>query len=99
VHLRGVRGGADVDTGSGSITIEGVMMDDWRVRAASGSVTLRLPAEAEFDLSARTNSGSIDLAHPLTMSGTVNRRDVHGRVRGGGPSLDVRTASGSIQIH
>jgi DUF4097 and DUF4098 domain-containing protein YvlB len=98
VDVRGVRGGANVQTGSGSITIAGAMTDAWRVRASSGSVTVQLPADAAFDLNARTGSGSINVAHPLTLSGVINRREVRGRVRGGGPSLDVSASSGSIRI-
>ncbi len=75
--------------------------------AGSGGITVRLSSEAAFDLYARTSSGSISTDHPLTVQGTikrrelrgkVQRRELRGKVRGGGYLVDMRTGSGSIHI-
>lgn len=98
IRLRGVQGAAEVSTGSGSITVDGQMAGDWSLRAASGSITVRLPGEAGFEMYARTSSGRIESAHPITVSGTISRREIRGTVRGGGPRLEVSTSSGTIRI-
>lgn len=98
VELAGVRGAARVRTGSGSITAEGTPTGDWSLHTSSGSVTVRLPGQLAFDLRARSSSGSIETAHPVTGEGQLSRRQLTGRVRGGGPRIDLSTASGSIRV-
>jgi len=98
VRLRGINGGLQVDSASGDVTVQGTPGDGWQVSSASGEVTLELPAGAAFDLDARTSSGNIDSAHPVTMTGKIDRRSVTGQVRGGGPAVRVHTASGNIRI-
>ena len=98
IDLTGVKGGVRARTGSGSIHVEGQMKGDWRLHTSSGGVTVRLPQGTAFDLAARTSSGSIQTAHPITVQGTIGRRELSGKVLGGGPLLDVSTSSGSIRI-
>jgi hypothetical protein len=61
-------------------------------------VTLGLPADASFDLDAHAGSGGIESAHPVTVVGSLEKRTMRGKVRGGGPLVEVRTSSGSIRI-
>jgi hypothetical protein len=98
VRLRGVKGAVQASTASGGLTIDGQPTGDWRLSAASGSVRVELPAAQGFTLDAGTGSGRIDVAVPVTVSGTIDRRSLRGDARGGGPLLHVRTASGSISI-
>jgi hypothetical protein len=83
---------------SGDVAVDGEPAGSWNVSAASGSVTIRLPAGAAFDLDAHSASGRIDSEHPVTLVGSVSRRQLRGQVRGGGPRIDVSTASGAIRI-
>jgi hypothetical protein len=80
------------------MTIAGDLSGDWDLSATSGSVTVDLPASQGFELDARTSSGRIDVNAPLTVSGSIDRRSLRGTVRGGGPLLHVRTASGGISV-
>jgi hypothetical protein len=98
VRLRGVRGAVRASTASGGVTIEGQLAGDWRLSAASGSVRVALPAGQGFNLDAGTGSGRIDVAVPVAVTGTVDRRSLRGTAHGGGPLLHVRTASGSIHV-
>ncbi len=100
IRLTGVDGGARVKSGSGSIRIDGRPSGPWSVHVASGGITLTLPPDAAFDLDAESNSGNIDSVHPVTMTvtGKVDKRHVVGKVRGGGPLVDVRASSGDITI-
>lgn len=98
VRLRGVKGAVRASSASGGVTIEGQPAGDWRLSAASGSVRVALPPGLGFNLDAGTGSGRIDVAAPVTVSGTIDRRSLRGTAHGGGPLLHVRTGSGSISI-
>lgn len=98
LELRHVKGSLQAQAGSGDIEIEGEATGEWNVHTGSGSVDLRLPQNASFDLDAHTGSGSIDLSHPVTVQGSIGRREVRGKVGGGGVPVEVQTGSGSIRI-
>lgn len=98
VALNNVKGGVHVGTGSGSVHAGGEMTADWSFSSASGSISVDLPQNAGFELSAHSVSGSIHVDREITMQGSLNRREVHGKVGGGGYMLQARTASGSINV-
>lgn len=98
VTLNNVKGGLRVGTGSGTIHAQGEMTADWTMETASGSVVVDLPRNAGFELSARSVSGHIDVDREITMRGSISRREVRGKVGGGGYLLQARTTSGSITV-
>jgi DUF4097 and DUF4098 domain-containing protein YvlB len=98
IDARGVRGSLEARAGSGEIVAEGDPRGGWIVHTGSGSVRLRLATDAAFDLNAHTSSGSISVNRPVTVQGMINRKDIRGRVRGGGPQVEVQTGSGNIEI-
>jgi hypothetical protein len=102
ISARGVQGSFHAETGSGEITAEGQQSGTWDVHTGSGNVRLRLPSNAAFDADISTSSGSIDVGAPMemTVQGRVGdtHKSIHGKVRGGGPLLRVRTGSGDIHI-
>jgi hypothetical protein len=98
VRISGVRGGLTVSTSSGSIRAQGEILRDWSLDASSGAITVELPPGASFVLDARTSSGNIESAHPLTVSGRLSRKSLRGTVGGGGPRLQLETSSGSIEV-
>jgi ribosomal protein S9 len=61
-------------------------------------VTLHLNRDAAFDLYAHASSGRITVDHPLTVTGTLSRHEMRGKVRGGGNLIEIRTSSGGITI-
>lgn len=83
---------------SGDVAVDGEPSGSWNVSTASGSVTLSLPRDARFDLDAHSNSGRLDSDHPITVLGSLSRHQLRGQVRGGGPRIDLSTASGAIRI-
>jgi DUF4097 and DUF4098 domain-containing protein YvlB len=83
---------------SGTVAVDGEPAGTWNVNTASGNVTVRVPANAPFELDAHSNSGRIDSEHPITMMGSLSRRQLRGQVRGGGPRLEISTSSGAINI-
>ena len=98
LELRNVKGSLQAQAGRGDVRVEGEATGGWVVHTGSGSVDLRLPENASFDLDANTGSGSINLAHPVTVQGSISRKQVRGKVGGGGVPVEVQTGSGSIRI-
>ena len=98
IEMTGVKGSASATTGSGSITAEGEPTGSWHLRTASGSVHVHVPDQAGYDIDAHTNSGHIDSSLPITAQGIISSRELHGKVRGGGPLLDLSTSSGNVYI-
>lgn len=102
ITARGVQGGFHGEAGSGDITAEGTQSGTWEIRTGSGNVRVRLPGNAAFEADISTSSGTIDVGSPIemTVQGRVNetRKQIRGKVRGGGPLLSVRTGSGDISI-
>jgi DUF4097 and DUF4098 domain-containing protein YvlB len=98
LELHNVRGSLQAQAGSGSIRADGEATGGWTVHTGSGSVQLRLPQNASFDLNAHTGSGSINLSHPVTVQGTIGRKEVRGKVGSGGVPVEVQTGSGNIMI-
>jgi len=102
ITVRGIQGAFRAEAGSGDITAEGTQMGGWEIRTGSGNVRVRLPANAAFDADISTSSGTLDIDAPITMTvqGRVQetRKQIVGKVRGGGPLLSLRTGSGDIHI-
>ena len=103
-HLR-VRGRFDalrLETGDGSVTAEALpgskLNNDWSIHTGDGSVTVRLADGMAADIEAHTGDGTISSQLPLMVSGILGRRDLRGKLGGGGPTLHIRTGDGSIRL-
>lgn len=102
IRARGIQGSFHGETGSGDITAEGKQTGTWEIHTGSGNVQVRLPSNSAFEADISTSSGNVDVSSPIetTVQGRVgdSRKQIRGKVRGGGPLLRVRTGSGDIQI-
>ena len=102
ISARGVQGGFRGETGSGDVSAEGSQSGPWEIHTGSGTVRVRLPSNAAFDADISSSSGSVDVGAPIemTVQGRVGdmHKSIHGKVRGGGQLLRVRTGSGDIHI-
>lgn len=102
ITVHGVHGGLHAEAGSGDITAEGAQTGAWEIRTGSGNVHVRLPQDAAFDANLSTSSGSMEVNPAITMTvqGRVQemRKQIEGKVRGGGPMLTVHTSSGDVHI-
>ena len=98
IVVSGVNGSLRAESGSGGIRASGIPAGDWTIDASSGSVTLNLGSGAAFDLYARSSSGQITTDLPITVTGTIGKHEMRGKVRGGGRLIEVTTHSGGITI-
>jgi DUF4097 and DUF4098 domain-containing protein YvlB len=98
MELRGVHGSLEAEAGSGTISAEGNPTGAWTVHSGSGNIRLRLASDAAFDLDAHTSSGSISVSQPVSVQGSMGRKELRGKVHGGGVPVEVNTGSGNIEI-
>jgi DUF4097 and DUF4098 domain-containing protein YvlB len=98
IRIRGVKGGLRARTGSGSINADGEVKGPWQLHSGSGSIRMALSSGGGFNLDVHTSSGSIHSDLPITIQGTIGRRELKGAVRGGGPEVEVSTGSGDVDI-
>ncbi len=98
VRATQVAGRLRAKTGSGDIDVEGRPEDDWSVGTGSGDIDVRLPAGARFTLDAATNSGRVEVSHPLDGNARPSKRHASGTVGGGGARVALSAASGSIRV-
>ncbi|HEY1802792.1 MAG TPA: DUF4097 family beta strand repeat-containing protein [Terriglobales bacterium] len=98
LELHILRGSLDAQTGSGTISVDGDPTGAWTLHTGSGDVHLKLTAAASFDLDARTSSGELSVNQPITVLGTIGKKEIRGKVRGGGVPVNVETGSGDIRV-
>lgn len=102
IEVRGVDGGLRASTGSGNLRIDGTPVSNWTVKTGSGNADLKLPEQVAYDVDLSTSSGSIVVSPAVTttVQGRVNdsRKEIRGKVHGGGPEIAVHTGSGDIRI-
>jgi hypothetical protein len=92
----------DLRTGDGNVDARAAagskMAGSWTVRTGDGNVVLRLPEGFQADLDAHTGDGHISMDFPVTVTGSVGRSSLRGKMNGGGSTLTVRTGDGSIRL-
>jgi DUF4097 and DUF4098 domain-containing protein YvlB len=74
------------------------MGGEWSIRSADGSIHIELPQDFSADLEARTENGQIKCDCPVTISGSVDRHRLTGKINSGGNLLKVQSSDGSINI-
>lgn len=85
----GVR--ARVESGS-------TMTSPWHIRTADGSINIAVPTDFKTNIDASTSDGHITVDLPVLMQGNVSKSHLRGALNGGGESMLIRTADGSIHL-
>ncbi|HVN08309.1 MAG TPA: DUF4097 family beta strand repeat-containing protein [Patescibacteria group bacterium] len=102
LRVRGRFDSLRLESGDGSVTVEVLpgskMSNNWTIHTSDGSVTVRLSDGLSADIEAHTGDGSISSQLPLMVNGVLGRRDLHGKLAGGGPTFQIRTGDGSIRL-
>ena len=100
IRAQGLNGAFEAHTGSGDIEAGGHLAGSGELQSGSGSIRLHLGHDAHFNLSATTGSGTIRVSQPgAPQQDRYNHNSLSGPVNGGGPSLEIRTGSGDIEIN
>jgi hypothetical protein len=92
-----VAGAVEAQTDSGGIRVSQTVAAPIRVRADSGGANIKLAPNGGYDVDAGSDSGRVAVPE-MTVRGTFSKRHVQGKVRGGGPLVDVKVDSGQVVI-
>jgi hypothetical protein len=92
-----VGGALDASTDSGGVRITQSTPAPIRVRADSGGAHIRLAPSGGYDVDAGSSSGRVTTPE-IAVQGELSKRHVRGKIRGGGPLVDVRVDSGNVTI-
>ena len=84
---------------SGRVSVQGNPASNsyWELKTVSGSVLLKVPASANFHLSAQAVSGEIRTDIPIMIE-EQGKRVLRARIGSGGARVDVQTVSGEIRV-
>ena len=85
-------GGVNVSMGNAKWTGE------LELATTNGSVDVKLPASAEFEVSAATTNGGIHTDFPITVEGSFSSKALSGKVGSAGRYLRVATTNGGIDL-
>lgn len=97
IEATGVGGPIDVQTDSGGIQLQQTKAATVRAHADSGGANLRLVPGVGYDLAVRSSSGRVST--PVLDSGaSVSRHEARGKLRGGGPRVDIALDSGTVIV-
>jgi hypothetical protein len=100
IRVHGLNGGFNARTGSGDIEADGHLQGASTISTGSGDVRLHLSPDSRFTLEGSTGSGDIRVHMPglVAANSDTSRHHVTTEVNGGGPPLEIRTGSGSIEV-
>ena len=94
-----VAGNIDAKADSGSIRLSQTKAAPIHVRSDSGGVTVKLAPSAGYDAQLATSSGRIHVPEmTVTANGSFSEHRVDGKIRGGGPLIDIHVDSGGITV-
>jgi hypothetical protein len=93
-------GTVEASTTNGSLEIRMAKLPERGAsyRTTNGAITLVLPEGLDADFSARTTNGHVQSDFEITMSGTLSRQMLQGRIGRGGPRLEASTTNGMIRL-
>jgi hypothetical protein len=101
ITMEGVTGSVEATNANGSITVNSAARGGCQpivLRSSFGPIKLRLPDGVNYDVTATTTFGSINLDFPVTTSGAISHDALHGRIGNGGCELRITDSNGRIDI-
>jgi Putative adhesin len=97
IEANGISGSIDAEADSGGIHVEQSSAAPIRAKADSGGVTIRLASNAGYDVNVEAESGHISV-RDVTVNGDISKHHIEGKVRGGGPPVNVKVDSGDVSV-
>jgi hypothetical protein len=92
-----IAGDIEASTDSGDIRISQTVAGTIRAEADSGSIDVRLAPGAGYNISLRTDHGRLTTPE-MEFRGRPTNKEIDGRIRGGGPLVDLETDHGDIDV-
>lgn len=70
----------------------------WLIHTGDGRVSVTLPADFAAELYAHTGDGHITMDFPITVSGSMDRGRMRGKLNNGSELLEISTGDGGIHL-
>lgn len=99
IEVRGAGNDVKSSSASGAITVAGNPSGNsyWNLKTASGSINISVPPSSAFRLTAEAISGEIRTGIPIVIE-EQGKHSLRARVGEGGGRVEIRTASGEINV-
>jgi hypothetical protein len=97
IEAHNISGSIDAETDSGGIHLSQTSAAPIRAKADSGGVSVRLASNAGYDINVESESGNVSVPE-ISTQGEISRHHVEGKVRGGGPMVNIHVDSGNVSI-
>ncbi len=98
IELQDVRGTVLARTESGSVSASFLGAAAGELETRRGSIEVSVPAQLGLALDARSGAGSVEVADGLAIQGKRSPERVTGTLNGGGGTLRVYTARGTVRV-
>jgi putative adhesin len=101
VNGKNLVGRVEASTTNGGIVLDLAAIREGGVKAetVNGSVQIRLPPDAKADIVAHCVNGGISVQElKIDQTSERSRRNLEGRLNGGGPKIEIDTTNGGIRI-
>jgi len=101
INAKALTGGIEAGSTNGGVTVDMAALGSERVslRTTNGGVVLMVPESAKADFAASCTNGGIIVSPDLKLDVTEqSRRNLEGRLNGGGTRVDLHTTNGGIRI-
>lgn len=102
VTLDDITGSITVDNQNGTVSVSAARTSpgckNISLKTSFSPMQVRVPADAGFQLSARTSFGHISSELPVTSSGVLGGDSLSGKIGNGGCTLSLTNSNGNIEI-
>lgn len=101
ITMEDVAGSVEATNTNGSITVTSAARSGCQpivLKSSFGPIKLWLPDAVNYDVTATTSFGMINLDFPVTTSGAISQDALHGRIGNGGCELRITDTNGRIDI-
>jgi len=101
VTLDGIGGKIRVDNQNGAIEVSakpGSPCHDITLKTSFSHLSVRIPANAGYKVSAHTSFGHVSTELPITATGTMGGDSLNGTIGDGACTLGLNNSNGNIEI-
>lgn len=98
INLTGVSGDIRLDNSNGTIDIHPAKLGQIMIENRRGDITITIPADAEFQLNARTRGGDINTDFGIGVNSSGGQSMATGTVGKGGPKVEIISEHGDVAI-
>lgn len=102
VTLEDISGAITVDNQNGAVTVSAARGSSScrpiSLKTSFSPIQLRIPEDANYQLTARTSFGHITSEVPVTSTGVLSGDSLNGKIGNGGCTLSLTNSNGNIEI-